>query len=79
MLKLTAWVHYVKAARDAATQYMCTCFKVYLRKVALLNCKVAVLSMLLNTQFLLIIVNFWLAEVTLSRQIINLLPSRLIL
>ena len=34
--------------------------------------------MLLNTQFLLIIVNFWLAEVTLSWQIINLLPSRLI-
>ena len=25
----------VLVARDAATQYMCTCFKVYLRKVAL--------------------------------------------
>ena len=29
-------------------------------------------------QFLLVIVNFWLAQVTLLRKIINLLPSRLI-
>ena len=28
-------------------------------------------------KFLLVIVNFWLAQVTLLRQIVNLLPSRL--
>ena len=48
------------------TGILCICHTVY------------VFYMPTFVQFLLITVNFWLAQVTLSWQIINLLPSKLV-